>query len=280
MRVLIVGAKGQLGQEVVQFMRTQGTHEIVALDKQKLDITLYPDVMNTVSTIKPDVIINCAAYTAVDQAELHPETARAINTDASRNVAMAAKAVGSKLCFVSTDYVFDGVALTPYKETDQTNPINVYGMTKLAGEQEVKSILNDYFIVRTSWLYGEYGTNFVKSMLKLASERDSIKVVNDQVGSPTYAKDLALFISNLIRTEKYGIYHTSNTGQCTWYEFAKKIFEIKGIKHLEVIPCTTDEYPQLAKRPKFSVMENAAMKINGFSQMRHWEEALEDSWIN
>jgi len=279
MRVLIVGAKGQLGQEVAQFMKTQGTHEIFALDKQQLDITLYSDVMTLVSTIKPDVIINCAAYTAVDQAELHPETARAINTDASRNVAMAAKLLGSKLCFVSTDYVFDGEAQTLYKETDQANPINIYGKSKLAGEQEVQSILDKYFIVRTSWLYGDYGANFVKTMLRLAAERDSIKVVNDQIGSPTYAKDLAWFITKLIESDKYGLYHASNTGQCTWYEFAKAIFELKGITSIEVNPCTTAEYIQLAKRPKFSVMEHKAMKENGFGEMRHWRAALEDSWI-
>lgn len=272
LKIAVTGANGQLGGELVR-LETGGRFEIIGLSRKELDITDLEQCRSVLSGIRPDAVIHCAAYTAVDQAEAEPDEAFRINAAGTRNVALAAREVGTKLCAVSTDYVFDGKGTVPYKEYDRTNPQTVYGQSKLAGEQAVLSLHDRYFIVRTSWVFGAYGQNFVKTMLKLASERDQLSVVADQWGSPTFTRDLALFLLELVRTDYYGIYHASNGGVCTWYDFAQAIMEESG-SGTKLVPCSTAEFPRPAPRPRYSVMDHSAIRSNGFSPLRPWREAL------
>ncbi|MCZ0756857.1 MULTISPECIES: dTDP-4-dehydrorhamnose reductase [Anoxybacillaceae] len=274
MKIVVTGANGQLGQELVGQLQ-QTNVELYSFTKSDLDITNDSIVNETITKIKPDILINAAAYTKVDQAEIEEETAYLVNAFGQRNLAIAAEKVGAKICYISTDYVFDGTSMTPYREYDRTNPLGVYGKSKYAGEELTKSLCSRYFIVRTAWVYGEFGQNFVKTMLRLAKEKEEIGVVNDQIGSPTYTVDLARFIIELVQTEKFGIYHATNSGSCSWYEFAKAIFEESNI-HVKVNPITTEQFPRPAARPKYSVLDNFAMKVNGFPMLRHWREALKE----
>lgn len=274
MRVLVTGANGQLGQDLVNQLRAYPI-ETYAYTKSELDIINQEAVDAIVQEIRPDVIINTAAYTKVDLAESNEDTAFAINAWGQRNLSVAAEAYGAKICYISTDYVFDGNGVEPYKEYDLINPLGVYGKSKYAGEELTKSLSTKYFIVRTAWVYGEHGNNFVHTMLRLAKDRNQLGVVNDQIGSPTYTVDLAKFIICLIRTEKYGIYHATNSGSCSWYEFSKAIFEKSDLK-IEVTPLTTEEFPTKATRPTYSVLDNFAMRVNGFGQLRPWREALSE----
>ncbi|WP_159885955.1 dTDP-4-dehydrorhamnose reductase [Paenibacillus puerhi] len=271
MRVLVTGATGQLGQDVVTLFSQ--AHEVLGLGSKQLDITDAEQCLEQVKGFQPEVIVHCAAYTAVDQAEQDEDTAYAVNAMGTRNLVNAANTVGSKFCYISTDYVFDGNGTLPYREYDNTNPTGVYGKSKRAGEVLVQSLSNQYFIVRTSWVYGLHGNNFVKTMLKLASDRDQLKVVHDQVGSPTFTEDLSLFLLELIQTDKYGIYHASNSGTCSWFEFAKAIFDEANVS-IQVEPCTTDEFPRPAPRPAYSVMEHLAIRANGFQDLRAWRDGL------
>jgi dTDP-4-dehydrorhamnose reductase len=223
--------------------------------------------------IQPDVVIHCAAYTAVDKAESEPYAAFAVNGLGTRNVAEAAKAVGAKLCYISTDYVFDGIGNEPYTTELQTNPQSVYGKSKLAGELAVQELVDRHFIVRTSWVFGSYGNNFVKTMLKIGAEKQQIQVVNDQIGAPTYTYDLANLLLQLVKTERYGSYHASNSGSCSWYEFAKTIFQYAEMP-VEVVPCSTEQFPRPAKRPAYSVLSHQAIRSAGFPPMRAWQDAL------
>ncbi|AFC27522.1 dTDP-4-dehydrorhamnose reductase [Paenibacillus mucilaginosus 3016] len=273
MKVLVTGANGQLGQDVATLFAEQ--HEVRGLGRAQLDITNLEQCLEQVESFRPDVIIHCAAYTAVDQAESDVDGAYLVNAVGTRNMAAAAEKVGSKLCYISTDYVFDGKGTSPYREYDKTNPSGIYGKSKEAGEQLAMSLCSRYFIVRTSWVYGLHGNNFVKTMLKLSEDRDRLKVVHDQIGSPTFTEDLAGFLLALVNTEKYGIYHASNSGICSWYEFAKAIFEESG-KATIVEPCTTDEFPRPAPRPSYSVMDHLSIRTNGFNEIRPWREALID----
>lgn len=272
MKILVTGANGQLGQELVRFPAPPEL-EIVGLGREELDVTDPGQCRNAMLTYKPDVVIHCAAYTKVDQAESEPEEAYRVNGEGTRNAVVAAEQIGAKFVYISTDYVFDGRAITPYREDDRPNPLSVYGRTKLAGEEFVSSLSSRHFIVRTSWVFGKYGSNFVKTMLKLAEERDSVKVVNDQIGSPTYTLDLAGFLFDLVKTGHYGVYHASNTGACSWYEFAKAIFAEKGLD-VRVEPCSTAEFPRPAMRPAYSVLDHGAIRANGFEPLRPWREAL------
>lgn len=272
MKVFVTGANGQLGQELVKQL-TNLEIELVAYTKSELDICNLFAVIQEVQKVKPDVIINATAYTKVDLAESNQELAFAVNAYGQRNLAVAAEKVGAKICYVSTDYVFDGEATEPYEEHALVNPIGVYGKSKYAGEQLTQTLSTKYFIVRTAWVYGEYGPNFVKTMLRLANERDELGVVSDQIGSPTYTVDLADFILQLVQTEQYGIYHCTNSGTCSWYEFAKAIFEENGIE-IKVNPLSTEQYPTPAKRPAYSVLSHQALTINGFKPIRHWQEGL------
>jgi dTDP-4-dehydrorhamnose reductase len=272
LKVLVTGANGQLGRELV-CLPERPDMEIVGFGREDLNVADLEQCRSVIRAHRPDAIIHCAAYTKVDQAESEPDEAYRVNAWGTRNVALAAEEVGAKFVYISTDYVFDGKGSRPYREFDATNPQSVYGRSKLAGEQLTQSLSSRYFIVRTSWVYGKYGANFVKTMLKLAGERDRLKVVHDQVGSPTYTLDLAHFLLDLVRTDYYGIYHASNSGICSWFEFAKAIFEERGI-NVQVDPCTTDEFPRPAPRPAYSVMDHGAIRIHGLKPFRPWREAL------
>lgn len=272
MKILVTGANGQLGREITLLPEQPGI-EIIGFGRDRLDITDMEQCRRVIGAHRPDAVIHCAAHTAVDLAESEPDAAYRVNAYGTRNVAVAAEEIGAKLVYISTDYVFDGRGSQPYREYDRTDPQSVYGKSKLAGELLAQTLCRRYFIVRTSWVYGKYGSNFVKTMLRLAGERDRLKVVHDQVGSPTYTLDLAEFLLELVQTDYYGIYHASNTGVCSWYEFAKAIFEERGLR-VEVEPCTTADYPRPAPRPAYSVLDHGAIRIHGLKPLRPWRDAL------
>lgn len=280
-RIVITGACGQLGRALNQVLKDRtdltvintGTREPTAYCPIILDITNPVAVMNFVQEIKPEIIINCAAHTAVDLCESDQERAYRVNALGPKNLAVAADALEAKLIHVSTDYVFDGEGSTPYTEDSATGPKSVYGTTKLAGEEFVKSLCENYNIIRTAWLYGE-GKNFVKTMLALAERNSEIRVVNDQYGTPTSALELAGAIAFLIDTDGSGIYHGVCEGIATWYDFALEIFRLAG-KEVTVKPITTEEYPTPAKRPKYSVMENKRLKEAGHT-LKFWKDALRE----
>nr|WP_154984676.1 dTDP-4-dehydrorhamnose reductase [Paenibacillus xylanexedens] len=280
MKVLVTGASGQLGRDVVLLLEKEG-HDILACDRDQMDITNQAQCNEVISSYHPEVIIHCAAYTAVDAAETDTDGAYKVNAVGTRNVAVAAEKVGAKLIYISTDYVFDGQSTTPYQEYDDTNPRSVYGKSKRAGEWLVQSLCSKWFVVRTSWVYGLHGNNFVKTMLKLGQEKPKLQVVHDQKGSPTYTVDLALFLIELMGTEMYGIYHASNCGECTWYEFTQAIFEeaqtVFGVSiQAELEPCTTEQFPRPAPRPVNSVMDHLSIRTNGLTSLRPWREGLRD----
>ncbi len=272
MKIMVTGANGQLGQELVKQL-SNSQHKLYAYTKQELDITNIEQVITICSNVLPDIIINAAAYTNVDGAETNRELAFQVNATGQRNLAVAAEKIGAKICYISTDYVFNGQADSPYNEYMNVEPLGVYGQSKYAGEFLTQTLSTKYFIVRTAWVYGEFGPNFVKTMLKLADEKTEIGVVHDQIGSPTYTVDLAEFLIKLVETEKYGIYHCTNSGTCSWCEFAKEIFSIAN-KHVMVNPLTSEQFPRPAKRPAYSVLGDLALKVNGFTPRRHWKEAL------
>ncbi|MGG4034643.1 dTDP-4-dehydrorhamnose reductase [Paenibacillus cisolokensis] len=272
LKVLITGASGQLGQELVRLPGEEGL-ELVGYSRDRLDITSLDDCRRVMDMQRPDAVIHCAAYTAVDKAEAEPDVAFRVNAAGTRNMAVASEEIGAKFVYISTDYVFDGKSRIPYNEYDQTNPQTVYGKSKLAGEQLTQTLHSRYFIVRTSWVFGKYGNNFVKTMLNLAKERKSLKVVRDQIGSPTYTFDLARFLLELVKTDYFGIYHVSNAGSCSWYEFANAIFEDSGID-VVLEPCTTADFPRPAPRPAYSVMDQCGIRSNGLNPLRNWREAL------
>ncbi|MGG1270547.1 dTDP-4-dehydrorhamnose reductase [Priestia aryabhattai] len=271
-KVLITGANGQLGKELVELFTEKG-FEVYGFGRDKMDITNQAQVQEVISNIKPNIVLHSAAHTQVDLAESEPEQAFSINAYGTRNVAVAAEAVGAKLVYVSTDYVFDGTNDEPYNEFSPTSPLGVYGKSKLAGEQFVRDLHSKFFIVRTSWVYGKHGANFVKTMLKLGKERKELSVVDDQRGCPTYTLDLANTILELVGTQKYGVYHVSNSGNCSWYEFAKEIFKVSDME-VQVNPCTTADFPRPAARPANSVFEHMSIKLNNLTPIRHWREAL------
>lgn len=274
MKVLVTGAKGQLGQDVVSLLKEQ-TWEVFGFGREELNITDEKQVSKKVLLIQPDIIIHTAAYTQVDQAESDEEAAFKVNAEGTKYLAQAAEAVGAKFCYVSTDYVFDGTKDTPYKADDQTNPQTVYGKSKLVGEQYTQEYCSKSYIVRTSWVFGLYGNNFVKTMLRLAEENKELGIVHDQVGSPTYTTDLARFIISLVQTDKYGVYHGSNSGVCSWYEFAKEIFKQSNIE-IVINPLKTEDFPRPAARPKYSVLDKGMIEENGFESLQNWKEALKD----
>lgn len=271
MKVLITGADGQLGHDLVSNLSNH--HQAIGLNRKQLDVTDIARVSEVVQTIRPDVVIHAAACTHVDQAEQDPDIAYLINTYGTRNVTAAAQQMGAKMIYISTDYVFDGHSNIPYQEYDRVNPLNVYGKSKLAGEEMVKTLSDRYFIVRTSWLFGKHRNNFVKTMLKLAEDQKEVSVVDDQLGSPTYSWDLACFLADLSESDKFGIYHASNSGACSWYEFAKAIFAEAGLE-TNVIPISTAQIARPARRPAFSVLGHTAIRLNGFSDFRHWKDSV------
>ena len=262
MRILVTGKNGQLGQSINKIVNSaQQEHEFIFVGRKELDLSNISNIVNYFDNNSFDIIINCAAYTAVDKAESEIELANQINHLSVEELATIAQKNNIKLIHVSTDYVFDGESSRPYIETDKTNPINVYGKTKLAGEQSLQKLMpTNAIIIRTSWVYSEYGNNFVKTMLRLGKERSELNIVSDQIGSPTYATDLAGVILRIIDFKEYQdkwqsteIYHYSNTGEISWYEFAKEIFALRRIQCV-ISPITTDQYPTPAKRPKNTLM--------------------------
>lgn len=277
MKILVTGAKGQLGTDVVDILKNED-FEVYGFSREELNVTNEGEVQRVISELTPDVIIHTAAFTKVDLAEKEVETAYQVNAVGTRNVVVAAEKIGAKVCYLSTDYVFDGTGTRPYHEYDVPNPLSIYGKSKLAGEVLTQSLCSRYFIVRTSWVYGHHGNNFVKTMLRLANEQKEINVVCDQIGSPTYSEDLAEFLTELVKTERYGIYHASNRGNCSWYEFAKEIFSRSGFKII-VNPISTEEYPSRVRRPAYSVLDDIAIRVNGFSPLPHWKEGL-DKFFN
>jgi dTDP-4-dehydrorhamnose reductase len=239
----------------------------------RLDITDLEATKRAIAQARPDVVINCAAYTNVDGAETEPDSAYRVNALGTWNLALACQEVGAAMLLVSTDYVFDGMKGTAYDEYDTPNPQSVYGRSKYAGEQHLQQVLNQFYIVRTSWLYGHHGKNFVETILKAAAERPELKVVNDQWGCPTWTRDLAEAISRIIRTGRFGIYHATGQGECTWMDFAQAIVKLGGLK-TPVLPQTTDELNRPAPRPRYSVMRNRALELSGVEALPAWKESL------
>jgi dTDP-4-dehydrorhamnose reductase len=284
MKILITGSKGQLGNELKDIIN-KGYSEIGKVseciknsqvfdfDVDKLDITDLKSVKNVLNTIKPDVVINCAAATNVDGCESDEDFAFKVNALGPRNLAMVCEEIGAKLVQVSTDYVFSGIGEKPLTEYDLTAPYSVYGKTKLLGENYVREFCSKYYIVRTAWLYGYVGHNFVYTMRRLGKEKDSINVVNDQIGNPTHANDLAYHILKLIETDEYGIYHCTGKGECSWYDFAKMIIELSNEECI-VNPCTSEEYKTPAKRPEYSSLDNMMLRNTVGDEMRNWQDAI------
>ena len=272
MRIIITGANGQLGLELSKQLSRNKEYEVICTDIEELNIVDINSVNKVISKYKPDVVINCAAHTAVDLCETDIENAYKINAIGPRNLAIACEKVNAKFVQVSTDYVFDGNIDRPYREDDNTCPNSIYGSSKLMGEKFTKEFCSRHFIVRTAWLYGE-GNNFVRTMLKLSETNKEINVVNDQFGSPTSTVDLAKAIIELIHTEHYGTYHGTCEGKCSWYDFAQKIFEIRNID-IKVNPVTSEEYKRTAPRPTYSVLDNFMLKLVGLNSFRNWEDAL------
>ena len=289
MKILITGSNGQLGNELQDIIRkgraeigavseTIKNAEVLAVDVDKLDITDLKQVKKVLTDEKPNVVINCAAATNVDGCESNEDFAFRVNALGPRNLAMACNEIGAKLVQVSTDYVFSGKGSTPLNESYVPSPVSSYGRTKLLGEKYVEEFCKKNFIVRTAWLYGRVGHNFVYTMMKLGKEKDAITVVNDQRGNPTNANDLAYHILRLIETEEYGIYHCTGKGECSWYDFAKRIIELSGGK-CKVNSCTSEEYktkinPNSADRPGYSSLDNMMLRNTIGDDMRNWEDAI------
>lgn len=284
-KIVVIGAKGQLGTELSKIMKSGVSElgrlpdyyakaEIIPLGSKDLDISNTEEVLTYFEISRPTAVVNCAAMTDVNGCESKQDLAMKVNALGARNLAVASERVGSKLLHVSTDYVFDGHGDRPYLEWDVCNPQSVYGASKLLGETYVRDFCSRYFIIRTAWLYGYYGNNFVKTIAKAAITKKKLKVVDDQRGNPTNAADLAYHIAKLLPTQEYGIYHCTGRGECSWYEFACRIIENYGID-AEITPCTTEEFPTPAKRPAYSSLKNQMLALTIGDQTRPWEEALE-----
>lgn len=274
MKVLVTGANGQLGYDVVKELQKQNI-ECYGASRQDFDIVDFEATENFIKNYMPDAVIHCAAYTAVDKAEDEQELCYLVNASATENIAEICKKINAKMLYISTDYVFDGTKDGFYKVDDKPNPINVYGKTKLLGEQAVQKILDKYFIVRISWVFGEHGYNFVKTMLRLGKERKELNVVADQYGSPTYTADLAPLLVEMIKTDKYGVYHATNEGVCTWAEFAEEIFKIAGM-NVKVNHIMTAEYPTRAQRPMNSRLSKKSLINNNFKTLDNWQSAVKN----
>lgn len=274
MKVLVTGANGQLGYDIVKELQKQNI-ECYGATRQDFDIVDFEVMEKFITNYMPDAVIHCAAYTAVDKAEDEQGLCQLVNASATENIAEICKKINAKMLYISTDYVFDGTKDGFYEVDDKPNPINVYGKTKLIGEQVVQRILEKYYIVRISWVFGEHGNNFVKTMLRLGRKYKELNVVADQYGSPTYTADLAPLLVDMIQTEKYGIYHATNEEVCTWAEFAEEIFKIAGMD-VKVNYITAAEYPTRAKRPINSRLNKEKLNRNNFSKLRNWDEALKE----
>lgn len=272
MKILVTGVGGQLGYDVCKVLDARRI-ENKGVDLADFDITDAKVTREYITSYHPDAVIHCSAWTAVDKAEDELETVRAVNTEGARNIAVACKEIGAKMLYISTDYVFPGTGDRFYEPDDPTGPLGAYGATKLGGELAVKELLDRYFIVRISWVFGKNGNNFVKTMLRLAETRDELNVVCDQVGSPTYTADLAPLLCDMIVTEKYGTYHATNEGICSWADFAEEIFRLAG-KQVKVHHIPTSEYTTRALRPLNSRMSKDKLEQAGFARLPQWKDAL------
>lgn len=273
MKVLITGSNGMLGHDLIDVL--DGKHELIKTTSKSLDITDKDKVKDYIVNENPDIVINSAAYTDVDGCETNEEIAYKVNGEGVKNLALACKVVDCPLVHISTDYVFNGENTKPWMEDDEVGPISIYGKSKLQGEEAIESILDKFFIIRTSWLYGINGGNFPKTMLELAKTHDTLTVVTDEIGTPTYTLDLAQAIAELIETEYYGVYHITNSDYCSWFDFAKYIFEVKNID-VNVVPVTAEEFARPASRPHYSVLNNSHWIKNGFKPLRSYKEAIKD----
>lgn len=273
MKVLVTGVKGQLGHDVMNELALRGI-EGIGVDVEEMDITDRTACETVISQEKPDAVIHCAAYTAVDAAEDNLELCRKINAEGTRNIARVCKTLDIKMMYISTDYVFNGGGERPWEPDDHREPLNVYGLTKYEGEIAVEQNVQKYFIVRIAWVFGVNGKNFIKTMLRLGKEKGAVSVVNDQIGSPTYTYDLARLLVDMIQTDKYGRYHATNEGLCSWYEFACEIFRQAGMDEVKVTPVDSDGFPAKAKRPSNSRMSKEKLTENGFESLPSWQDAL------
>ncbi len=276
MRVLVTGAKGQLGSDLLCELSKRNI-ESVGIDIEDLDITDAAATKKLIEGInnktKLDAIIHCAAYTAVDAAEDNEALVTKINAEGTKNIAEVAKTLDVAMMYISTDYVFDGEGKRPWEPDDKRAPLNVYGMAKYKGELYVEELVKKYFIVRISWVFGLHGNNFIKTMIRLGKERGAVSVVNDQIGSPTYTPDLSRLLADMILTDKYGRYHATNEGLCSWYDFAVEIFKQANLD-VAVTPVSSDAFPVKAKRPHNSRMDKSKLTENGFKLLPTWQDAL------
>ena len=272
MRVFVTGVKGQLGYDVMNELEKQGL-EGIGVDIDEMDITDADQVNKVIKEAAPDAVIHCAAYSAVDAAEDNEEICRKVNAQGTENIAKVCEELDIKMMYISTDYVFNGQGERPWEPDDEREPLNVYGQTKYEGELAIEEHVKKFFTVRIAWVFGVNGKNFIKTMLNLGKTHDHLTVVNDQTGSPTYTYDLARLLVDMIQTDKYGRYHATNEGLCTWYEFACEIFKQAGMD-VSVAPVSSDEYPAKAKRPSNSRMDKSKLTANGFQPLPTWQDAL------
>lgn len=273
MRILITGSKGQLGHDLMNEFDKRGV-EYIGVDVAEMDITDKEACRRVITEAKPDAVIHCAAYTAVDAAEDNVELCRRINAEGTKNVAEVCRDLDVKLMYISTDYVFNGEGTRPWEPDDHREPLNIYGLTKYEGEVYIEKLVKKYFTVRIAWVFGANGKNFIKTMLRLGKEKGAVSVVNDQIGSPTYTYDLARLLADMIETEEYGRYHATNEGLCSWYEFACEIFRQAGMDDVRVTPVDSSQFPARAKRPKNSRMDRSKLVEKGFTLLPTWQDAL------
>lgn len=273
MKILVTGTTGQLGFDVVRELKERN-FDVIGVSSSEMDITDKNKVREVIKNISPDAVIHCAAYTAVDKAEEDVEKCMVVNAKGTEYISSICHELGIKMMYFSTDYVFNGEGTKPWSVDDEINPLNLYGDSKYQGEIAVKNNLEKYFILRISWVFGINGKNFVKTMINLSKNHSQISVVNDQIGSPTYTRDLAKLVADMIVTDKYGVYHVTNEGTCSWYDFAVEIFKRSNID-VNVIPIDSSEFPTVAKRPKNSRMDKSKLDENGFSRLPKWQDALQ-----
>ena len=273
MKVLVTGVKGQLGYDVVRELEKRG-HTAVGEDIDEMDITDAAAVERVLTETQPEAVIHCSAFTAVDRAEDETELCRRVNVEGTKNIAKICKKLDCKMLYLSTDYIFSGDGERPWEPDDEASPLNAYGQSKYDGELALKKYVEKYFIVRISWVFGINGNNFIKTMLRLGRENGAVKVVDDQIGSPTYTYDLSRLLVDMIESGRYGAYHATNEGICSWYEFAKEIFRAAGMNDVSVTPVKSGEFPVKAKRPKNSRMSKEKLVANGFTLLPAWQDAV------
>lgn len=277
MKVLVTGVKGQLGFDVMNELKKRGI-EGIGVDVDEMDITDAATCRKVITEAGPDAVIHCAAYTAVDAAETNMEICRKVNAGGTRNIALVCRDLDIKMMYISTDYVFNGQGERPWEPDDKREPLNAYGQSKYEGELAIEELVKKFFTVRIAWVFGVNGKNFIKTMLRLGKERGAVSVVDDQIGSPTYTYDLARLLVDMIQTDRYGRYHATNEGLCSWYEFAVEIFKQAGMDEVKVTPVSTEEYtamyPNQAKRPMNSRISKEKLSENGFERLPSWQDAL------